>query len=382
MSIDINIASTPQDFEKLRDIWKDLAHEVPGSMLGLDATAGFEWFEATCAAFPEAADARVIVASDGSNVLGLLPVICAAKRMYGSELVTTTELYGGRCGLLLRQYDRPEIVQALLAGLGDVFPGWCSIKFTLVQGSPSANSLERACSQLGFNTLRGSAAASPFFPILESEDEFFKGISKDVRNRLKISRKRLIGLGEVEFKGDDDGGDVSELLSDVLAIERQTWKHEQGSAITNNENQANFYRELFPRLHRARQLRVEIMYLGGAPIGYMFGILRDGVFSDLKSSHISSLERVTPGHFLKLQTINQVRSQGAHTYDFMGLTESHKLRWSNSTALYQRYPLRVFSRNVGGRLTFYGSRAKQRLSKSTDSSRPATVTAPTEHGSD
>ena len=335
MTIEIEVLAAPGTYEALRDPWNELVHEDPQNLLGFDATSTYEWFEATLAAFPEAADSRVIVAREGNEIVGLLPVLIDKSKRFGPRLRTPTELYGGRTGPLLRG-SAPELLPALLTGLDQACPGWTTLQLTLVAGSESARTLIETCRQRGYGAVCGDPRESPFFPILATPDEFLRGIAKDVRRHLKAGENGFKKLGALQYRAYTHEHEAPALLDAVLAIERKTWKHEAGTAITRNPSQERFYRELFPRAMRSGLLHAEVLLLEQQPIAYNFGLHRGGVYSCLKHSHVQSLDKLTPSHLVNLALINNLRNRNTVTYDFMGRTERHKLRWSNANGVYAR----------------------------------------------
>lgn len=360
MGFDVSVVSTQQAFLALRESWNALVSDRSERLLGLDGTATFDWFEAICSAFAQAREARLVVVREGGEVVGLLPVICEQADASWPRLKAPTELYGGRVGLLVRRFDA-ELVCAMMKGLKLAYPGWTSFQITLVSGSESEGALEQWSAREGFATVRSDARASPYFPICDTSEAFQAGISKGLRQLLRTSANKFRALGELKHIQMREEGQAAELLEIVLDIERKSWKHEAGSAITNNPQQERFYRELFARAMRQGLLLGHVLSLDGAPIAYNFGLRRDGVFSCLKHSHVQSMDKLSPSYLLNLALIDSLRADGVHTYDFMGLPDPHKLRWSNATQTYSRGCVFVFNRNLAGRLAFQGQRIKKKL---------------------
>lgn len=362
MTFDIKVESTPAAFQALREAWDGLVSDRPECLLGLGATATFDWFEAICAAFPQASDTRLIVVREAGEVVGLLPVICEPSGAMWPRLKAPTELYGGRVGLLVRRFD-PGLVSALMSGLDLAQRGWASFQITLVQGSESARALDHWGRVDGFQLASSDEKVSPYFPIRETAESFQAGISKGLRQLLRTSANKFKALGGLRYRQLVDEMQAEELLQIVLDIERKSWKHEAGSAITNSRQQEQFYRDLFPRAMRRRLLLGHVLYLDDVPIAYYFGLCRDGVFSCLKHSHLQSMDKLSPSYLLNLALIDGLRASGMHTYDFMGLADPHKLRWSDATQTYSRSSVFIFNRNLAGRLAFQRHRIAKSLAR-------------------
>lgn len=363
MGFDVEVVSGSERLQALREAWDGMVCERQGGLLGLGATACFDWFEAITTAFEQASQARVVVIREGGEIAGLLPVFCTAPDARLPRLKAPTELYGGRIGLLARRLE-PDLISALLGGLQQACPGWASFQITLTEGSPSALALQQWCGSRGHALVTSDRLESPYFPLCDSAEAFQAGITKGLRQLMRTSTNKFKALGELEHRQVLDEGQATELLDVVLAIERQSWKHEAGSAITRMPHQERFYRALFPRALRQGLLVAQVLNLDGTPIAYNFGLCRDGVFSCLKHSHVQAMDKLSPSYLLNLALIDALRARGVHTYDFMGLTDPHKLRWSTATQTYARSSYFVFNRNMAGRLAFFGNQIRRRLTRS------------------
>lgn len=360
MTIDVQIVAARTGFASLREAWNALVVDDPNDLLGCDGTSTYEWFETIVEAFPEAAQARVVVARRQGRIVGLLPVIIGESSWLGSRLLVPTELYGGRNGFLLQQSD-PAVLAALLTGLNQACPAWTSLQTTLVVDSAGASVLDDFCRSSGLRVVAAEATPSPFFPVLDNPDEFLQGVAKDLRYRLKTSARKLSDLGLIRYHEYRDESQAQALLDAVLAVERQSWKHASGSAITNIPRQENFYRALFPRVLNAGILRAIVISIDDQPVAYNFGLCRAGVFSSLKISQIESLAKLSPSHLLNIELITRLRSNGVRAYDCMGKPESHKARWSDASRLYSRRQLLIFNPGLRGRLAFLAHQAQTRL---------------------
>jgi hypothetical protein len=250
-------------------------------LMGLDATCTYEWFDSVRVAFPEALQVRVVTLRSDGALEGLIPVIPRDSVLAGPTIVVPGELHGGRNGFRLARYA-PELLAKLLTNLHLAVPRWRTFQLTMPQGSPSEMLLRQVCSQHGFRLMHSEATRSVFFPLHEGPDEFLSKMGKDLRQRVRSAPRKLAELGEMAFQEFTTQDQAEELLDAVLTVERQTWKHKAGTAITNVPAQENFYRMMFPRMMRKGMLYGLVIRLDGKPVAYNFGHCLDGVFSSLK----------------------------------------------------------------------------------------------------
>ena len=361
MTLVTEILNTPSEFEKMKEAWERLVTGNAGTIQGHDATSSFAWFSSLQAAFPVTQKARMVVVREGDDIVALLPVVAESARLGCPRLFVPTVVFGGRNGFLISE-ARVDVFCALLQGLERAFGRWQSLHFWGVIGSESDKLLSQVCAEQGYGQVRGPEAMTPYFPLLDSPETFFTKMAKDLRKRIKSAANKLNAMGLVDSQV-IRAENFESSLNAILAIERGSWKHEAGTAISCHPDQERFYRALFPRAIEAGLLYGKILYLNAAPIAHSFGLVSSGTFISLKSSQLSEFERLNPGHLLSMGMMSDLRAQGVETYDFMGGCEPHKLRWSESTGFYARRPVWLYSPSLCGRGAFAVHRSKLAFSE-------------------
>jgi CelD/BcsL family acetyltransferase involved in cellulose biosynthesis len=345
----IQILATVEEFAGIQAEWNDLIHDEPAGLMGLDATCTYEWFDSVRAAFPDAAHAQVVTLRQDGILAGLIPVVESGTRFAGPRLIVPDELHGGRSGFRLARPD-PESLAQLLSALHLVAPHWRTFQLTVPIGSPSELLLRQVCSSRGFRLIQDEATKSVFIPLLDGPDQFQQKMGKDLRKRVRSTPRKLAELGEMEYQEFTTEDQADALLDAVLTVERQTWKHKAGTAITNVPSQELFYRMMFPRMMRSGMLYGLVILLNGKPVAYIFGLLFDGVFSSLKISQIETLSKLSLSHLVRYELIGRIRTRGARTLESTGNDDPYKIRWSSDHQFVSRSRFTVFNQTFAGRL--------------------------------
>lgn len=343
--MDIRIVSAQTAIAEHRADWNRLVRESDSLATGQDATSTIEWFETLLESFAETATAQVVVQTDGGRVTGLLPVVQGNRSLPGRVLSSPTSLYGGRNGLLVED-DDPLHMRHLLAGLDRACGDWAELRLWLPEGSPSMDLLSAgprpfSCSEV---------IESPWFPLADSSDAFWKACSRNTREQIRKSRSKLQARGTYACRMLTTVQDADALLEAVLEIERESWKETAGTAVTRKPQQINFYRHLFPRAMREGLLIGAVLYLDGQPIAHHFGLLRQQVFSCLKHSQKLSFDDARPSYLLNRYLIDALIERGVRRFDYMGQVEWHKMRWSAATSTYRRRACTLYRDGWRGRL--------------------------------
>lgn len=359
MSVNIEVIQDPAQFGALAADWDRLVVESQHSANGLDATTGHLWFSALTQTFEQAQQARIVVLREGGQIVGLLPLVASGGKLC-KRLMVATEIYGGRNGFMLKRND-PILLGALLRGIGMAYGPWHSLKMMIVEGSPSDQLLQSAGPGLGLNIIGNGGWDSPYFPLLDSHEEFVVGMSKGLKQTIRTSTNKFKTMGELRYVDIAPPQTPATLIDAILAVERASWKHESGTAITRNPNQERFYRELFPAGIEAGLIFGVIMFLNESPIAFNFGLLRSGIFSCLKHSDRQDHQNLSPNQLLNVVLIERLRARGVKTYDYMGHAEPHKMRWSGKTQTYFRHPTWIYGASPCGMIGYVQHRLKQAL---------------------
>lgn len=349
MDLNTVILDTAAAYQTLRNDWNRLVLEDPLNLAGQDGTSTFEWFETILASFAEASESRVIAVYRGDELQALLPLIIDRTNRIGPRLRLPTELYGGRNGPIMCSAGG-EVLEALLDGLDKACPGWISLQLTMLATHRHTAAFLGIVERRGHAHDRGAPRKSPFFSLQESSAVFKSGVSKSVQQMLRTSRNKFSKIGNIQFREYRHEAESTALIELVLAIERGSWKHAAGTAISTQARQEAFYRALFPLAMRHGLLLAEVLELDNIPIAYNFGLLNQQVYCCLKHSNLEIYDKLSPSYLVNESLIERLRAAGVVSFDFMGLPDAHKLRWSSQTGFYTRHTWTIFSQSPKGRL--------------------------------
>ena len=328
-------------FEALREEWNALVQDDADTLLGMDGTTSHEWFLATVNSLARDAQVRVVTCRSAGQLVGVLPVAFETAAASPLRLRTVTTFYSGRAGFMLRDPD-PHCLLAMFNALQQFAPRWRRLDTMLVTASRSEAVALGAAAAGGLGLVWGEPMESPAFPLTQDAAAFRADITKNLKQNLQKARNRIKAGGSFEIRTYRDVETVDELMAHVLTIDRGSWKHEAGSAISANPEQERFYRQAFPRLAQAGLLYAQVFLFDGQPAAHNFGLCRDGVYSCLKHSQAQAFDHLSPGLVLNEALIDALRALGIQSYDYMGKAEEHKLRWSKSSRLYARRPLSIY----------------------------------------
>lgn len=330
----------------LRAAWNGIVAAQSGEILGLDVTCTFEWAMTLWSNHLEKKEQRVLILEADGEITGILPLYHFRKQVHGlpcRTIAPVTELYSGRSGFLLRD-PRSDQFEILFGSLCDSEKNWDVFQFTLVDGSAQHRDFlawqarsNLACEEIAKQT-------SPYIVLQENWEQHFAGLPKKFRSTIRNGEKRMREHDRLEYKEFREAADIEFFAAAMLEIERDSWKESAGTSLTANRLQETFHTDLLKSALHAGWLSGHLLLLDGEPVAYIYGLLHNGIFSDLKESYKSRYREMSPGHVLKSFAFQSLYSHKARLYDFMGLCEDYKMKWTDKT--YSRTTYLLFNRTA------------------------------------
>jgi hypothetical protein len=169
---------------------------------------------------------------------------------------------------------------------------------------------------------------SPFIPVRQSWDVYFKSLKKGHRANI---RKSLQHLEETAAVGLDVVAGADRLDADIeeaLNLEAVAWKDEGGTAIRSRPDTTAFYRQILRTAAERGWLRIYFLTLGGKRIAVRMALLFRNKVYMLKSGYDPQYAPYSPGHLLCHKILDEAWRLRFEELDFLGNAERWKLNWA------------------------------------------------------
>ena len=335
--------------------WQRLLHVSARGVEGPDLTASMLWGESLLATRLEGRQSLLLVARQGDQIAGLLPLVFDTSRrgMGATRLLEPLQsLYGGRMGLLVDP-RAPQALRHMLSHLREARLPWDALILTTLEGSADAQLVQQEARTCGLGVLTGRRQSSPYVPLGTSWEALFEGLQKKHRYTIRSGERRLREQGALEYRELSRPEDVEELTRCMSHVEKGSWKDAAASSIARNPGQQRFYDHFLPRAAASAVLSGHVLLLDGMPIAYMLGLIDGCVFLDLKESFDAAFEKSSPAHVLKRFVMSSLIARGITVYDFMGECEEYKLKWTDRT--YTNVSVTLFRPTIRGRVAKWRS---------------------------
>lgn len=158
---------------------------------------------------------------------------------------------------------------------------------------PSHASMLKVFSQRGIEPLMLSETSRPFVT-----REFGVKKSGSTRKKLRQDWNRLSSLGTVDVVNSRDSKDVEQAFETFLAMEKASWKGEQGTALLSDSNDAAFVRRLLHNLAARRDASVALLRVDGAIVAAQVLMYGGSTAYTWKTAYNAKFSKYSPGTLL------------------------------------------------------------------------------------
>lgn len=162
-------------------------------------------------------------------------------------------------------------------------------------------------------------------------DEYWKSRHKDlVQNLARRERKIKESNGEISLVEHRDPEEMAFAIQEYSRLEQSGWKGKQGTAVTGDNVQGVFYREVMERFGRRGEGVVFRFLLDGKTIASQIGLERDGMIVFLKTAYDETLKDLSPGLMMRKEIVRKLFSGGKiRTIELYGRVHDWHRKWTD-----------------------------------------------------
>jgi len=339
--VQLRVVHRYEDCAPLRDAWNDIVFRQSADILQLDVTSTFEWAMVLWRKHLNQSEQNIVLLEEQGKVLGIFPLYRASKTVHAvgcASVAPFTEIFSGRGGFLL-DAPSPNHLRILLDYLYKDLPDWDVFVFTLVDGSPSSSLFFELQKSQRFPIEQIGYITTPYIMLEGTWPDYFASLPKKFRWNLRNAEKKMKAQGDVRYREFGPGSDLDYFAQAMLGIEKESWKESTGTSLTASHLQESFHTDLLEVVAGNGWFWGHLLELNGEPVAYVNGLKFNNVFCDLKESYKSKYKELSPGHVLKTFVMERMYASKVNFYDYMGLCEDYKMRWTDKTYSQSTYIL-------------------------------------------
>lgn len=297
---------------------------------------GYDWFQIWWFAFGEKKELFVVILKKDEEIKAIFP--CCLQSFSGDgkknrHIASLTNDHTCHYDFIIDSEYRKEALSAFLQVI-DHGKLPISLEYTPTFSenfSLFATQLQMA--QIPFHHYNYSW--SPWLKVSGSWEQFYSELSNDFTKDLRRRRKRAEEKGNLNFEIIRYSEQIDKILDTLFDIECKSWKGKEGTAIKCQKEVEYFYRQLACRAMHKKQLLLFILMLDEIPIAADFSLYSGQSVFSLKAGYDEAFKSFSPGSLLQLEVFKYLFNLQAVThYNFLGICEPWKMKWSHNTSDY------------------------------------------------
>jgi CelD/BcsL family acetyltransferase involved in cellulose biosynthesis len=161
-------------------------------------------------------------------------------------------------------------------------------------------------------------------------------------------QKKLEQEGLVEIVTVRNDGDIRVAYPKLLDVERKSWKHEHGTAISSIAKQEKMYSLIFDIAHKRGLLHLTLLSLNSEPIAYDAGLIKNDTYYYLKTSFDEKYRQLSPATVLRSKLIEDLIGRNVKYFDFPGEPYEWERQWTDELRWHQS--LMVYNKTMRAKL--------------------------------
>lgn len=161
---------------------------------------------------------------------------------------------------------------------------------------------------------------------------------KSIRNKSnKANKYDCLVIDKIHVANDQ-----ASVLSEILQISANSWKHEIGNDLATREDNWRFYKEICNRFGKLGLVHVWLLKFGTVPASFEFHIQYNDVVYPLRADYDSRFKNISPGSLLEYEIIKRIFNDNTISeYNSCGHTYHYLLNWTGTTRIHEN--IQIFS---------------------------------------
>lgn len=293
----------------------------------------------------------LLLGRQDQRICAIVPMVRERLRLNGLPLTTLrviSERSNTHSDLLCEELDE-GMTEALLEAFRRKAGPWDIMRFTRVlEGSALDRALANALQRSGVSARFRLEPPSFFLSLPDTFDAYLRTRSGKFRNYLKRMEKGFHADREVKFTKIMAPVAFAQAYEELLSVEKASWKHEHGTAISVVAHQTGFYRDMARGALDAGRLHLTFLHLDHLPVSYNLGLVSHGRYHYLKTSFHEAYRSRGVATISRAHLIRMLIDEGIREFDFSGEPYEWEAQWTGELRWHRSVVL--FNRTVMGRL--------------------------------
>jgi CelD/BcsL family acetyltransferase involved in cellulose biosynthesis len=168
-------------------------------------------------------------------------------------------------------------------------------------------------------------------PLQGTFEDYWQSREGRLRKNNDRLRRRIAEKGlKLEFVAVREPAEIAEAIREYGLLESTGWKAQQGTAVTADNEQGKFYRDLLESFCARGEGAVYQLRIDGKLVASDICLMREKTIVLLKTSYAEEYSVYSPAFLLREDVVRQLYVEGVvKNYEFYGPLMDYQLRWTN-----------------------------------------------------
>ncbi len=249
----------------------------------------------------------VAFAFDGSDLVGVLPLLICPHRVLGMNSVRLRTMFGPHTysvDLLADSSRESAVITAILTALDKVNRRWHHL---VLRRLSSTSPLFKFIGERGRSVRQyhEECDSGSFLATVGDFDAFYETLSRNTRRAHTKAHHKLDRLDDVKYvflSGDDS---TEARMEDFLKVDAASWRGRAGSAINSDPCVLSFYQEAIQRLAQLGWLEWHFMVVDSRVVAAQLAVKMGRRLIIKRISYDESFASYAPGNILFEHTVRR-----------------------------------------------------------------------------
>ena len=316
--VTVTIVQDTASFESLRDEWNSLLFETNNSTIFLTWEWLFAWWKNIGQHNNEL---RVLLVHQQEKLIGIAPLMLNTKRKYAISYKRLQSLGHPECdvsGIITN--DIVATTDSILKYLQENRKDWDLLE--LNEYHLTNQNCQHFLLRIKESNFNEEIDIDEHFhiPTDKNWDEYFRGLSKNLRRNYKRRLKRAEETGGVSYSIHSGDNLTWDTFQTIFLIN----EHGNFPNLYRDSNSMEFHKHLFQLMNKKGWVQIEILQINNKPVAYQYGFLFKNIYEDWRGGFDKNHDILAPGKLLMMKSLesrfkNVMISEnnllrGKHTY--------------------------------------------------------------------
>jgi len=356
--MNVSVVSTYNEFLELEEYWKNIFDKSETKNIFIS----WEWCSLWWKHYGGDQKLLILVVKDRDEIIGIVPLMMSKGNLLTLWKPKVNFLGGDFADyvdfLILR--NNKEVIETVIHYLINL-ADWGVIDFKRIpEYSPNFISVKECIFSLGYRSIVKISSTSPVGKIKGSWDDYYKTLSKGLRQDIRTAHNKFKLLGEICFETYNEGLS-KELLIALFELHKKRQVYKLGQSPFETEAARDFFYDLAVNFTRFGWADISALKINERIVSLVFALQYKGIFYYWIPVFAPEFSKYSPGKVHIYALLKRAFNQQFEEFDFMRGDEAYKYKWSNST--FNSYELKIFKNNLCYRLDILISVSKNYIKK-------------------